>query len=103
MPIQTSNGPAILFELRLRLSGRSSQAAREGELERHSPRSSGPPTSNPTAIVGPMQQSLTLTRAAHSVAGLAMLSDLRNVPSDRLPALDLARIFLRHAAAHVVP
>jgi hypothetical protein len=32
-----------------------------------------------------------------------MPSNLRDVASDRLPALDLARIFGRHAAAHVVP
>jgi len=50
-----------------------------------------------------MQQSLALTRAAHWIAGIAMSSDLRNVPSYRLPALDLARIFVRHAAAHVIP
>src|SRR5262245_46414471 len=55
------------------------------------------------AIVRPVQQSLALTRAAHRVAGLAMPSDLRDVPSDRLPALDLTRIFGRHATAHVVP
>jgi hypothetical protein len=59
--------------------------------------------SNLTTIVGPVQQSLALTRAADWVAGLAMPSKLRDVPSDRLPALDLARIFGRHAAAHVVP
>src|SRR5262245_19739164 len=59
-------------------------------------------TSNLTTIVGPVQQSLALTRAAHWVAGLAMPSNLRDVPSDGLPALDLARIFGRHAAAHVV-
>jgi hypothetical protein len=58
--------------------------------------------SNLAAIVGPVQQSLTLTRAANWVAGLAMPSNLRDVPADRLPALDLARIFGRHAATHVV-
>src|SRR6478672_9396041 len=31
-----------------------------------------------------------------------MPSNLRDVPSDRFPALNLARIFGRHAAAHVV-
>jgi hypothetical protein len=62
-----------------------------------------PVTSNLTTIVGQVQQSLALTRAAHWVAGLATLSNLRDVPSDRLPALDLARIFGRHTAANVVP
>src|SRR5262245_34182820 len=59
-------------------------------------------TSNLATVVGPVQQSLALTRPAHRVAGLAMPSNLRDVPSNRLPALDLARIFGRHAAAQVV-
>jgi hypothetical protein len=60
-------------------------------------------TSNLATIVGPVQQSLALTRAAHWIAWLAMPSNLRDVSSDRRPAFDLARIFGRHAAAHVVP
>jgi len=45
---------------------------------------------------------LTLTRPAHQVARLAVLLDLRDVPPDRFPALDLAGVLLRHSAAHVV-
>jgi hypothetical protein len=61
-----------------------------------------PLSSNLATVIGPVQQSLALTRPARWVAGLAMPSNLRDVPSDRLPTLDLARIFGRHAATHVV-
>ena len=60
-------------------------------------------TSKVTTIISPVQQSLALTRSARWVAGLAMPSNLCDVPSDRLPALDLARIFGRHAAAYILP
>ncbi len=49
-----------------------------------------------------MQQRLALARAAGEVAALAGPLDLSNVPADRLPALDLPGILVRHAAAHVV-
>src|SRR5262249_54343815 len=39
---------------------------------------------------------------AERVARFAMFLDLRDVPPDRLPALDLARVLLRQPAAHVV-
>src|SRR3974390_2367286 len=49
-----------------------------------------------------MQQRLPLARAAHRIPGLAVFPDLLDVTPYRLPALDLARVFLRHAAAHVI-
>src|SRR3974390_65874 len=49
-----------------------------------------------------MQQRLPLARAAHRIPGLAVFPDLLDVTPHRLPALDLARVFLRHAAAHVI-
>ena len=49
-----------------------------------------------------MQQCLALPRAAEQVAGLAMLLELADVTPDRLPALDLPPVFLRHAPAHVI-
>ena len=54
------------------------------------------------AIVRPVQQRLALPRAAGQVARFAVALDLPDVPADRLPALDLPLVFLRHAAAHVV-
>src|SRR5262249_9331393 len=39
---------------------------------------------------------------AQQVAGLAMLLYLPHMPADRLPALDLAAVLVRQAAAHVV-
>ena len=56
--------------------------------------------SNLPAVIGPVQQSLALTRSAQGIAWLAVSFDLVDVPSDRLPALDLARVFDRHASAH---
>jgi hypothetical protein len=49
-----------------------------------------------------VQESLSLTGPARLIARLAVPLDLCNVPPDGLPALDLARVLLRHAAAYVV-
>ena len=44
---------------------------------------------NFAAVVGPVQQRLTLTAPAEQVAGFAMFLHLPHVAADRLPALDL--------------
>ena len=49
-----------------------------------------------------MHERLALARAAHGIARLAMLPDLRYVALHRLPSPELARILLGHAPAHVV-
>jgi hypothetical protein len=49
-----------------------------------------------------VQQGLTLTRAAEYVAGLAVFLELTYVTADRFPTSDLAAVFVRHAAAHIV-
>jgi hypothetical protein len=59
-------------------------------------------SSNLAAVIGPVQQSLTLTWSARWIARLAVSPDLRDVPSDCLPALDLACILVRHPSTHVV-
>src|SRR6186997_2174432 len=58
--------------------------------------------SNRPAVIGPVKQRLALARAAEHVTGLAVFLDLPDVAADRFPASDLARIFLRRAAAHVI-
>src|SRR5260370_1053289 len=60
------------------------------------------PALNLAAVVSPVQQSLALTRSTHQVAGLAVPLNLRDVPPDRLPSLDLACVLVRHTAAHVI-
>jgi hypothetical protein len=59
-------------------------------------------TSDISAVVGPVQQGLPLARPAKGIAGLAVLSDLRDVPSKRPPALDLAPVLLGHPPPHEV-
>src|SRR3954452_24858829 len=49
-----------------------------------------------------MQQCLALAGAAEQIARLAILLHLPDMPADRLPALDLTAVFLRHAAAQGV-
>ncbi len=49
-----------------------------------------------------MQQSLALPRAAGEIAKLTVSSQLCHVTADRLPALDLPRVLVGHAAAHVI-
>src|SRR5579872_2314124 len=49
-----------------------------------------------------MKQRLALTGAAGAVAGLAVALDLPDVPTHRLPALDLPPVFVSYAAPHVV-
>ena len=46
------------------------------------------------AIVGPMQQGLSLDRPAFDVARTAMLSQLRHMPPHRFPACDLAGVIV---------
>src|ERR1700684_1064740 len=55
-----------------------------------------------TAVVGPVQQRLPLAGSARQIAGFAVALDLSDVPSYRLPALDLPAIFLGRPSAHVV-
>ena len=49
-----------------------------------------------------MQERLPLTLAAGQFPGLAVALNLPDVAPDRLPAPDLATVFVRHAAAHVI-
>src|SRR5690349_6031878 len=49
-----------------------------------------------------MQERLALPRAAGQVARLAVPLDLPDMPAYGLPSPDLAPVFGRHAAAHVV-
>jgi hypothetical protein len=58
--------------------------------------------SNFTAIVGPMQERLSLPRTAEEVTWLAVPLDLPNVPPHCFPSLDLPSVFVRHPTAHVV-
>src|SRR5215471_19346978 len=53
-------------------------------------------------VVGPMKQCLTLPSATEQIAGFTILLNLLDVSADRPPAPNLPRIFLHHAAAHVV-
>ena len=55
-----------------------------------------------SAIVGPVQQGLPLTRSAKGITWLAVLFDLRDVSSKRFPSFDLALVLLRHPSAHEV-
>ena len=54
------------------------------------------------AIIGPVQQRLSLSRAAALIARLAIASDLCDVAANCLPASDLPGVLFRHAPAHVV-
>src|SRR5690606_18057677 len=54
------------------------------------------------AVIGPMQQRLALTLAAGEIAGRAIGFDLRHMPADRLPAIDLAAVLLGHAPPPVI-
>ena len=49
-----------------------------------------------------MQQSLPLAWTAKRIARLTILAQLDDMPFERLPALDLPDVLLRHSAAHVV-
>src|SRR5690242_7117632 len=53
-------------------------------------------------VVGPVQQSLALSRPTCWVTGLAVRLDLRDVPPDGLPSFYLARIFPLDAPSHVI-
>ena len=50
--------------------------------------------SNLSAVVGPVQQRLSLSFAAHEIAGLAMPLNLADMALHRLPSLDLATILI---------
>src|SRR5262245_31052128 len=54
------------------------------------------------AVIGPVQQGLSLARPAAGIARLAMRSDLRDMTPDGLPSFDLAFVFVGHAATHIV-
>src|SRR3954447_23936008 len=54
------------------------------------------------AVIGPMQQGLTLARPAHRVAGFAVALDLADMAAHRPPPLDLPRILLRQPTAEIV-
>src|SRR5271156_5394647 len=58
--------------------------------------------SNLAAVVRPVEQSLALPWPTHGIAGLAILLNLRDVSSDRLPALNLACVLGRCASPHVI-
>lgn len=58
-------------------------------------------TSNLPAVVGPVQQRLSLSPATVQITRLASLSDLGDVPLHLTPTLDLAVVIFR-APAHVV-
>ena len=55
-----------------------------------------------TTVVSPVQQGLPLARPAKRITWLTVLSDLCDVSSKRLPALDLARVLLGNAPSHVI-
>ena len=58
--------------------------------------------SNLSTVIGPMQQGLPLAGTAEGIAGLAIHANLRGMPAERLPALDLPLILFRHSAAQVI-
>ena len=58
--------------------------------------------SDRSAVIGPVQNRLSLLSAALDVARLAMFADGRDVPRDPLPPADLPAVVAR-APAHVVP
>jgi hypothetical protein len=58
--------------------------------------------SNLSAIVSPMQQRLSLSRSTKWISGIAVLLNLRNVPTERFPSSDLPCVLDRRAAPHVV-
>jgi hypothetical protein len=58
--------------------------------------------SNLSAVIGPMQERLSLPFAAAEITRLAMPFDLTDVPADRVPTPDLTPIFVWHPAAHVI-
>ena len=53
-------------------------------------------------IIGPVQQSLSLAWTAKRIARFTILAELGDMPSERLPALDLPIVLLRHSAAHII-
>src|SRR5687767_15610883 len=57
--------------------------------------------SDPAAVIGPVQDSLSLPATAVKIARLAVADDLRHMPADRPPSSNLPRIVGR-PAAHVV-
>src|SRR4051812_39013715 len=59
-------------------------------------------SSNRAGVVGPVEQRLALPRPAGQVTAPAVLLDLRNVPADRPPALNLPRV-VRAAPTQEVP
>src|SRR5215207_10765808 len=59
-------------------------------------------SSNRPGVVGPVEQRLALPRPAGQVTAPAVLLDLRDMPADRPPALNLSRV-VRAAPAQEVP
>jgi len=53
-------------------------------------------------VIGPVEQCLSLSRAAGLIAGLAVASDLHHVAANGLPSSDLTGILFRHPPPHVV-
>ena len=57
---------------------------------------------NSPAVIGPVQQCLALALAAGKITWLAIALNLAHMPSNSFPAADLASIFFRPTATHVV-
>jgi hypothetical protein len=53
-------------------------------------------------IIRPVEERLPLTRAAERISRLTISLDLMNVPTKCFPAVDLAPILIRNAAAEIV-
>ena len=54
------------------------------------------------AVIGPLQQCLSLSGSARKVAWLTVIAQLRCMSSKCLPAFDLAHVLVGHAAPHIV-
>src|SRR5580765_497784 len=62
----------------------------------------GQSNSDFTAVICPVQQRLALAWPARRISGFAVTPDLREMPPDCFPTLDLAGVLFWHSTAHIV-
>ena len=56
-----------------------------------------------SAVIGPVQQRLSLSWAAGLIARLTIASDLLDVAANSLPASNLPAVLFWHTPTHIIP